>query len=405
MARAARHQRLDADPRGGGVALQPFAWLLLLFGLTGAAAFALIKGSALDASPSARAIFEPDEFKIETVTPDGAESSRKMSPEDAFLGIDRSTIPKTEMPVFPEAEPDSADPDAAGEAPDIHSEIPAAPAIAAGPDALAPVPDPALVFYGRHGPLPVIAPDGRMARKVYARPFELSDPRPRIALIVGGLGLSRSMTEMAIKALPGAVTLSFTPYAKDLQLLINEARAAGHEVMLELPMEPFDYPHNDPGPYTLLTQADVDENLDKLDWIMSRFTGYAGVVSDQGDKMLGSMEDLRPILAKLNERGLYFVDPAQAKRSMAGRLAHELGLAWTLSTGPVDQPASRNGIELRLLQIEEDARGKGTALATGFAYPTTIDQIKEWSKSLDAKGLVLAPVSAVVTTPQREPSG
>lgn len=404
MARAARQKTMAKAESGDGFSFLPLAWLLLLFGLTGAAAFALIKGSPLDAGPNVHLTLKADEFKPQTAASSDPMAGAPMTPEEAFLGVDPAKKPpKPEMPVFPESKPDTS-----GEAgADDHSEAesPAAPIVAASPDALQPVPDPALVFYGRHGPLPVVAPDGRMARKVYARPFDASDPRPRVAVIVGGLGLSRSMTELAIKALPGAVTLAFTPYAKDLQLLINAARAQGHEVMLELPMEPFDYPHNDPGPYTLLTQADVDENLDKLDWIMSRFTGYAGVISDQGEKMLGSMEDLRPVLAKLNERGLYFVDPAQAKRSMAGRLAHELGLAWALSTGPVDQPASRNGIELRLLQMEETARGKGSALASGFAYPTTIDQIKDWSKTLEAKGLVLAPVSAVVATPQREPSG
>lgn len=404
MARAGRQNTMAKAETTGGFSFLPLAWLLLLFGLTGAVAFTFVKGSPLDTGPNIRLTLQPDEFKPLADAMGNALPMKPLSPEEAFLGIDPSkTPPNPEMPIFPEAKPETgAD---AGSGDHSEAESPAAPIVAASPDALAPVPDPALVFYGRHGPLPVVAPDGRMARKVYARPFDAGDPRPRVAVIVGGLGLSRSMTELAIKALPGAVTLAFTPYAKDLQLLINAARAAGHEVMLELPMEPFDYPHNDPGPYTLLTQADVDENLDKLDWIMSRFTGYAGVISDQGEKMLGSMEDLRPILAKLNERGLYFVDPAQAKRSMAGRLAHELGLAWALSTGPIDQPASRNGIELRLLQMEETARGKGAALASGFAYPTTIDQIKDWAKTLDAKGLVLAPVSAVVATPQREPSG
>lgn len=400
MARAGQQAGLDGAAKRGGFSFLSFAWFVLIAAVIGGAGFTLFKGVPADAGPVVRMTLKPGAF-----APGGSSSNRApgrgLTPEEAFLGVNPSDNPEAEMPIFPNASPDGAD----GEEPRTESETPGAPHVAANPEALAPVPDPALVFYGRHGPVPVIAPDGRMARKVYARPFDHTDPRPRIAIVVGGLGLSRSMTETAIKALPPGVTLAFTPYAKDLQLLINAARAAGHEVMLEVPMEPFDYPHNDPGPYTLLTQADTDENLDKLDWIMSRFTGYAGVISDQGEKMLGSMEDLRPILAKLNERGLYFVDPAQAKRSMAGRLAHELGLAWTLSMGPVDLPASRNGIELKLLQMEETARGKGSALATGFAYPTTIDQIKDWSKTLEAKGIALAPVSAVVATPQHEPSG
>lgn len=273
-----------------------------------------------------------------------------------------------------------------------------------GTEALRPAPDIAFVAYGRHGPLPIIAADGRRPMEVYARPFDSSDPRPRIAVVVSGLGLSRTITETAIDTLPAGVTLSFAPYAKDLQLAVNAARAAGHEVMLELPMEPFDYPHNDPGPYTLLTQTDVDENLDKLEWLMSRFSGYAGVINDQGDKLLGSIEDLTPIMKALTDRGLLFLDRGNARRSMAGRVAHDLGIPWALVVANIDERASRSGIDVKLLQLEETARQKGAAAGAGFAYPITIERITAWAESLDEKGLVLAPVSAVVVAPQRQAS-
>lgn len=270
--------------------------------------------------------------------------------------------------------------------------------------ALPPVPDPELVKMGRNGPLPIIGAGGRRPREVYARPFDASDPRPRIALVIGGLGLSRSMTESAIRTLPPEVTVSFTPYAKDLQLMVNAARAAGHEVLLELPMEPFDYPHNDPGPYTLLTASDPDENLDKLDWLLSRFTGYAGVVSDQGDRMLSALDDLKPVLVALNSRGLYFLDQGKAKRSMVGMIGRETGLAWAQAVSTIDQRASRKGIDLRLLQLEEVAREKGSAIGVGDAFPVTIERIKAWAESLEAKGVVLAPVSAALAMPARQAS-
>lgn len=270
--------------------------------------------------------------------------------------------------------------------------------------ALAPVPDPALIKIGRNGPLPIVGPDGRRPREVYARPFQAVDARPRIAIIVGGMGMSRSMTDSAIRTLPAEVTLSFKPYGKDLQLMVNAARAAGHEVLLELPMEPFDYPHNDPGPYTLLTQSDADENLDKLDWLLSRFTGYAGVVSDQGDRLLTSQDDLKPILTALNSRGLYFVDQGKAKRSMVEPLSHELGLVWGQAFTEIDQRASRVGIDQRLLQLEEVAREHGSAIGIGDAFPVTIERIKSWAENLEAKGVALAPASAALAAPPRQAS-
>ena len=104
---------------------------------------------------------------------------------------------------------------------------------------------------GPSGPLPMIATDGRVPAQAYARPFR-PNGKPRVAVIVGGLGLNAVTTRAAIERLPAEVTLSFVPYADGLQGWIDLARAQGHEVMIEIPMEPTGYPENDPGPYTLL---------------------------------------------------------------------------------------------------------------------------------------------------------
>ena len=55
--------------------------------------------------------------------------------------------------------------------------------------------------------------------------------------------------------LPPAVTLAFAPYGAEPGKLVERARSLGHEVLLQIPLEPFDYPDNDPGPQTLQTQA------------------------------------------------------------------------------------------------------------------------------------------------------
>src|SRR6185436_9079610 len=182
--------------------------------------------------------------------------------------------------------------------------------------------DPALTEETTDGPVPVIAADGRRPMDLYARPFDRTDPRPRIAIIVSGLGIGEAITQSAIDKLPPAVTLSFTPYGPaGLQSSVSAARAAGHEVLLELPMEPFDYPSNDPGPNTLMTGAAAVDNTQHLQWLMSRITGYAGVMNMQGAKFLSVPEDLRPILEQTKRRGLYFLDDASADRSVLPEVA------------------------------------------------------------------------------------
>jgi len=249
---------------------------------------------------------------------------------------------------------------------------------------------------GRFGPLPRISEDGREPWKVYARPFPVERDRPRIAILLQDLGLSQEQTNAAIQQLPGSVTLGFTPYARRLEQWIGLSRAAGHEVLLQLPMEPFDFPTSDPGPHTLLTSAGPDENLERLEFLLSRFTGYVGVYNRMGDRFTSSVESLLPVLQSIHERGLLFVDARTSGTSVVGRLANEFGLPYALNNREIDQVASRVEIDAKLIALENIARQQGQALGIARPYPVTIERLAQWAASLEEKGIDLAPVSALI---------
>ena len=164
---------------------------------------------------------------------------------------------------------------------------------------LAPAPDRRLVEKGRYGPLPRIGADGAKAYEIYARPVitsqKLKADAPRIALIVGGLGLSTSTTEAAMEKLPAEVSFAFAPYGAEVQNDAARARERGHEIFLQAPMEPFDYPQNDPGPHTLTVRGGEKDLEGDLSWLMSRFTGYVGVVNFLGARFLSNEGALAPI--------------------------------------------------------------------------------------------------------------
>ena len=261
--------------------------------------------------------------------------------------------------------------------------------------ALGPVPDPALVARGPRGQLPVIAPDGRKAWKVYARPFEDDKNRPRIAIMLGDMGLSDAATNAAIRQLPSAVTLAFAPYASNLQSWIAAARAGGHEVMLQLPMEPLDYPANDPGPNALLTSLTAADNIDRLEWLLGRVTGYIGVTNYMGSKFTISPNDLRPVLQAIKDRGLMFLDSRASPRSVAAELARSMGLPEAINNRFLDNEASRSAVDARLEELERVAQATGTAVGIGYPYPVTIERIAAWAPGLASRGMILAPISAI----------
>ncbi|HEY6259744.1 MAG TPA: divergent polysaccharide deacetylase family protein, partial [Xanthobacteraceae bacterium] len=176
----------------------------------------------------------------------------------------------------------------------------------------------------RSGPIPRIAQDGTRPAEAFAQPVRGIPDRPnapRVAIVVAGLGISAIGTSDALAKLPGPVTFAFAPYGADLEHLATRAREGGHELLLQVPMEPFDYPDNDPGPQTLLTSLTADQNIDRLHWFMSRFQGYVGITNYMGGRFTATEPTLGPVIREATKRGLIYFDDATSPRSLAGQIA------------------------------------------------------------------------------------
>lgn len=273
--------------------------------------------------------------------------------------------------------------------------------------ALPSVPDKALIENSRYGPLPKIAADGRRPSEIYARPSSVT-ARPeqgepaRVAILINGLGLSEQVTTDAIANLPGPVTLAFGPYGRNLQGWVRQAREAGHEVMLQIPLEPFDYPDNDPGPQTLLTSLTPEENQKRLFWLLARFTGYTGVTNHMGAKFAAAQDAFLPVLEELRSRGLIYVDDGTSARSTAGAIARELGLGFSVAQVQLDAEKTAEGVEAALGRLERIALENGFAIGVGTSLPVTIEQVAKWWQDAGRRSIVLIPVSAAVLV--RHPS-
>lgn len=264
----------------------------------------------------------------------------------------------------------------------------------AGADAtgpLPPAPVAGLSAPGASGPLPIIAADGRTPFAAYRRPFT-ADGRPRVALVIRGLGLNAQATRTAIETLPPDVTLSFMVYADGLQSWIDLARAHGHEVLLEAPMEPADYPDNDPGPYTLMAGGQPQETVQRLEWILSRGSGYFGVLNYLGERFLGGEPSAQVLATALRGRGLALYDDGLGRGRAAGPLR-------VTADRVIDASLTAATIDGQLAAVEAGARTRGQGLAIGAAYPVTLDAAARWVAGLEARGLRLAPASALAKAP------
>ena len=247
------------------------------------------------------------------------------------------------------------------------------------------------------GPLPRITQGGKKPSDIYARPVPMGlihSEAPKIIIILGGMGLNEKLSAKASKDLPGDITLAFAPYGDNLQAQVDKARANGHEVLLQLPLEPVGYPATNPGPKTLLADGPDVTNQESLQWHMSRFTGYTGVVNYMGGRFLSSATAIKPMLIELRKRGILFLEDGSLPLSATDGVAKSINMSVRHANSVIDLDANPVSISAALNLLEEEAKTNGMAIGTGTGLQSTIDAVNEWAKTAGDRGVVIMPASA-----------
>ncbi len=246
------------------------------------------------------------------------------------------------------------------------------------------------------GRLPIRGPDGLRPMDQYARPW--SGARgTRIAIVIGGLGLSQTGTQRALQALPASVTLAFAASGNSLQRWMPEARRNGHEILIQIPMEPFDYPANDPGPLTLLTGESRRDNMKKLHEALGRITNYTGVVNYLGGRYLANVDAVEPVMRDISDRGLLFLDDGSSAQSVTAKIGKALSAPYGFADLTLDGQLDRQAILRKLDDLERIAERKGTAIGIGAAFDETVDAVAEWVEQAERRGIEIVGVASVIS--------
>ena len=257
--------------------------------------------------------------------------------------------------------------------------------------------DQRLLEKSKYGMIPVVA-DGLKPFTVYAADADRTKAAkmPVVAIVVGGLGVGAAKTADAIMKLPPAVTLSFTPYGADPAKLAERARAQRHEILLQVPMEPFDYPDNDPGPQTLLTTLTPEQNIDRLYWHLSRFQGYAGIANFMGARFTAADTAMQPVIREAAKRGLGYLDDGSSPRSTALALTGAQSMPFAKADFTIDAVPTSAEIDRTLVKLETLAKERGLAVGVASALPISIERLAAWTKTLDSRGILLVPLTTAM---------
>jgi polysaccharide deacetylase 2 family uncharacterized protein YibQ len=365
--------------------MQLLAVLLGLF-LVAFAGFALFKDDPLGGEPMARLAIPPLQPGQEKHAEKAAmtapahiseqPATRQPSEQRTITIIDGSSGARHNVPIGEPAEKGRAEA--------------ATPAMMAGIDQR-------LLEKSRYGMIPMAA-DGLKPFNVYAGEADRAKAAkmPVVAIVVGGLGVGAAKTADAIVKLPAAVTLAFTPYGSDPSKLAERARMQRHEILLQIPMEPYDYPDNDPGPQTLLTSLATEQNIDRLYWHLSRFQGYAGIANFMGARFVASDGVMLPVVRELAKRGLGYFDDGTVPRSVALSMATAQAMPFAKGDLAIDAVPTAAEIDRALARLEGLAKERGVAFGVASALPISIERINLWARTLENRGVMLAPLTTAM---------
>ncbi len=260
---------------------------------------------------------------------------------------------------------------------------------------LTPAPDSRVSEDTADGTLPRISEFGLKPWTVYARPFDLGDKRPRIAIVIADLGLSQPLTERVITQMPPSVTLSFSTMGAVVEAWGARARQEGHEFLLQLPVEPYDYPHSDPGPESLLVNLSNEENLARLSKALRRATGYVGVTMTAASSFTSDSANFTLILHTLRDRGLMVLDSRSAPHSVITEMARNASVPVATVTLHLDDDLAPEAIKAAMSELEKTAQRNGRAIGIASATPVMMNQLQMWMETLPRKGIALAPITAI----------
>nr|WP_304363703.1 divergent polysaccharide deacetylase family protein [Jiella sp. LLJ827] len=261
------------------------------------------------------------------------------------------------------------------------------------------LPESDLIEETEYGPLPVRAADGRRPFDVYAGAWS-GRPATRVAIVVGGMGISQTSSMEAVERLPAGVTLGFSPQGNSLSRWMEAARRGGHELLLQVPLEPTGYPSVDPGENTVTVAEAAAGDFSKLYASLSAITNYVGVMNYMGGRFTGDAAAMERLIAELSQRGLMYLDDGSSARSVANDAATLGGVPGAKADVMLDMNRDAASIASALDTLEKVARAQGSAIGVASAFDQSIESIAAWIPEAERRGIEIVPVSAVAYDPE-----
>ncbi len=264
--------------------------------------------------------------------------------------------------------------------------------------ALTPAPIPGYFVETASGKMPIKQSASQTPFTAYKRPYPFNIKPPFLSVVIDDFGLSTNNSTQAIKDLPPSVSYILSPYSADTQKWVDDARKNGHEVWLKLPVENKEFPQRDPGAKGLLTRVSLEYNQDRLKWILSSTTGYAGIAAYTDHTLASASTMFKNVARDIFDRGLGFFELNTTEQSFFAPIAEDSNIPMISNPAIItdfnlDNPAVKN--------IKSNITNNGGAIIVVTPTPQNITALKTWLETINNEAVISQiPLSAIAALNQ-----
>ena len=227
------------------------------------------------------------------------------------------------------------------------------------------------------------------------RPKPAPGARGRLAILLDDAGQNDDLVPAAA-ALPkqvGIAVLPFLPRSAETATAMHEA---GHEVWLHLPMEPENYPADNPGPGAVLVSMTTGELRTTVHTAINNIPFAVGVNNHMGSRATANLKTMTWIMQELSARGMAFIDSRTTTKTVAERAARAQGVPTNRRHVFLDNERNPAAIRKQLEEAVYRCRLDGEAIAIGHLDRVTVQVLAEELPGLAARGADLAKPSDLV---------
>ncbi len=212
----------------------------------------------------------------------------------------------------------------------------------------------------------------------YAKPYSAPPNFYKIAIVLKDIGLNKRMEEEILQTMPENVSLSFSPYAKNLEESVAAARESGHETYLDLLFATNNILYSDRGPKSLLPNAETSSIIKQIKTYLDKDVAVSGFVTST------AIEDVQvdpnkviSVLDYINDNGMLFID-ATGREIFSSVVTKKLP---RYKTDIIIDQYSKEYINQQFAQAEQKAIETGSAVIVIYPKPVVLVELLKWVKT------------------------